>query len=103
MAVWRESCCLIRSALAPEQALRSCSICIMHQLAMPLSRSLGSSSSTFGLSSFLQSIRTLILPALAALHNFIWQLEYASDPEKIHMYDDQLLDFAWPNGSLSHG
>jgi hypothetical protein len=41
-------------------------------------------------------IQALIPPALAALHNFIWQY----DPEKIHMYydddndnDDQPLDF----------
>jgi hypothetical protein len=30
------------------------------------------------------SVQALILPALAALHNFIWQY----NPEKIHIYDD---------------
>jgi len=35
-------------------------------------------------------IQALILPALAALHNFIRQY----DPDEIHMYDeDELLDF----------
>src|SRR5216684_3586444 len=36
------------------------------------------------------SVQALIPPALAALHNFIWQY----DPEEIHMYDDdELIDF----------
>ncbi len=36
------------------------------------------------------SVQALILPVLAALHNFIWQY----DPEEIHTYDDdELIDF----------
>ncbi len=33
--------------------------------------------------------QALIPPALAAIHNFIWQY----DPQEICMYDDQLVDF----------
>ncbi len=34
-------------------------------------------------------VQAMILPALVALHNFIWEC----DPDEIHMYDnDELLD-----------
>ncbi len=35
------------------------------------------------------NVQALIPPALAALHNFIWQY----DPGEIQLYDDQLVDF----------
>jgi hypothetical protein len=43
------------------------------------------------------SVQALILPALAALHNFIWQY----DPEEIRIYDDDdTFDFQMGTGPI---